>query len=174
VLDFSRIESGTRRYDRATVDLGEILRGLLDRYQYHLNAAHIDLIADLSGDPVYACADAEAMEQVVVNLLSNAVKYMGDVDGRPRQVRVSLMSTHEHAVIRVSDSGIGMADEDRVRIFERFWRAPDARMRGVAGSGLGLTLVKHIVEAHDGTIAVESVHGSGSTFAITLPVSTGE
>lgn len=174
VLEFSHIESGTRQYHRAMVDLGDILRGLLDRYRYHLNAAHIALIEELPADPIYAYADAEALEQVLVNLLSNAVKYMGDMDGRLRQVTVSLTSTREQAVIRVSDSGIGMADEDRVHIFERFWRARDARVLGVAGSGLGLTLVKHIVEAHDGAVAVESVRGGGSTFAVTLPLSAGE
>ena len=174
VLDFSRIESGTRKYQRATADLRKILADLLDRYQYHLKAANIDLIVALPPEPVYASVDSEAIEQVLVNLLSNAVKYMGDAGQRPRKVRVSLTGGGEQAVIRIADTGIGISEEHRAHIFERFWRAGDERVRAVAGSGLGLTLVKHIVEAHDGTIAVESVPGRGSTFAVTLPVTAGE
>jgi signal transduction histidine kinase len=174
VLDFSRIESGTRKYQRARADLREVLAGLLDRYQYHLKAARIELVEELPTEPVYASVDREAMEQVLVNLLSNAVKYMGNAGQGPRRVRVSLATSGEHAVMEVKDTGIGIAEHDRLHIFDRFWRANDDRVRAVAGSGLGLTLVKHIVEAHDGTIAIESLPGRGSTFAVTLPLSAGE
>jgi signal transduction histidine kinase len=173
VLDFSRIESGTRKYQRQSADLGGIVRGLVDRYRYHLRAANIELAEDLPSDPVHAFVDAEAIEQVLVNLLSNAVKYMGDGQQRPRKVTVSLSSDAAHAVIRISDTGVGISEEDRLHIFERFWRADNPQALGVGGSGLGLTLVKHIVEAHNGAISVESVPGQGSSFAVTLPLSTG-
>ena len=136
VLDFSRIESGTRQYHRAVVDLGEILRDLLDRYRYHLNAAHIDLIEELPANPTYVAPPMPRRLSRCLSICSPTTSNMGDVDARPRQVTVSLASTREHAVIRVSDSGIGLADEDRVHIFEHFWRARDARVLGVAGSGL--------------------------------------
>ena len=173
VLDFSRIESGTRKYQRATTELGGIVRGLLDRYRYHLKAANIELIEELPSEPIEAFVDADAIEQVLVNLLSNAVKYMGDAGERPRTVNVSFSRNGTYAVIRIADTGVGMSEEDRVHIFERFWRADNAHVRAVAGSGLGLTLVKHIVEAHDGSITVDSVLGKGSTFAVTLPLSVG-
>jgi len=99
------------------------------------------------------------------------VKYMGE--SPTRNVRVSLTADANHAVITIADSGIGMSAQDRVHAFERFWRADDARVRSVAGSGLGLTLVKHVVEAHEGAIAVESAPGRGSTFAVTLPITAG-
>ena len=170
VLDFSRMESGGRKYRRASVDLRGVLASLLDRYQYHLNAAQIALTRELPDEPVFAFVDSEAMEQVFVNLLSNAVKYMGDANRQPRMVRVSLTCNQKHAYIRVADTGIGISHEDRVRIFERFWRADNKHVRAVAGSGLGLTLVKDIIKAHDGDITVESIPGQGSTFAVTLPL----
>ncbi|MBI4471891.1 MAG: HAMP domain-containing histidine kinase [Acidobacteria bacterium] len=173
VLDFSRIESGKRTYQRAAADLREIIASLFDRYEYHLKAARIDLIEELPPGPVYASVDKEAIEQMLVNLLSNAVKYMGGAGRRPRVIQVSLSSSGEYAVIRIADTGIGISEEDRAHIFERFWRAGDERVRAVAGSGLGLTLVKHIVEAHDGAIAVESSPGRGSTFTVTLPANNG-
>ena len=114
VLDFSRMESGTRTYQRATADLCEILRGLLDRYVYHLKAANIDLIQEVPERPVYAFVDAEAIEQVLVNLLSNAVKYMGG--GQPRYVRVSLTTTGYQAVIQIADSGIGISAGSRPHV----------------------------------------------------------
>jgi signal transduction histidine kinase len=174
VLDFSRMESGTRTYQRATADLCEILRGLLDRYVYHLKAANIDLIREVPERPVYAFVDSEAIEQVLVNLLSNAVKYMGAAERQPRYVRASLTTTGNQAVIQIADSGIGISNEARVHMFERFWRADDERVRAVAGSGLGLTLVKHIVEAHDGTIDVESKLDRGTCFAVKLPAAGGQ
>jgi signal transduction histidine kinase len=139
-----------------------------------LNAANIELIEVLPSEPIEAFVDPEAIEQVLVNLLSNAVKYMGDdSERRPRTVNVSLSGGETHAVIRITDTGVGMSDEDRIHIFERFWRADNAHVRAVAGSGLGLTLVKHIVEAHNGSITVDSALGKGSTFAVTLPLSVG-
>ena len=174
VLDFSRIESGTRKYQLARTDLREVLADLLDRYRFHLKATNIELAEELPPDPVYADVEREAIEQVLLNLLSNAMKYMGDIDKQPRQVRVSLGGSSGRVTIGVADTGIGMSDEQCAHIFERFYRGDDDRVRAVAGSGLGLTLVKHIVDAHDGTITVESVPNQGSTFAITLPLAGAE
>jgi signal transduction histidine kinase len=173
VLDFSRLESGTRQYQLGTIDLGQLVENLLGRYEFHLRAASIDLVLRLPVEAVYARADRDAIEQVIVNLLSNAVKYMGDPSRRPRQVQVSLERSDDHLVLRVSDTGIGMSDAHRTHIFERFYRADDEQVRAVAGSGLGLTLVKAHIDAHAGTIAVDSVPGQGSTFAISLPLATG-
>jgi two-component system phosphate regulon sensor histidine kinase PhoR len=170
VLEFSRIESASRNYRRDNADLREIVANLLNRYQYHLKAAHVQLIEELPQEPIHAMVDRQAIEQVLVNLLSNAVKYMGNESERPRNVRVSLVATADRALIRVADTGIGIPESDRIRIFERFWRANDNRVKAVTGSGLGLTLVKHIIEAHDGAISVESNPDRGSTFAISLPL----
>ena len=172
VLDFSRLESGTRQYAFDTVDLRQLVQDLLDRYEFHLRAATIDLVRQLPDSPVFARADRDALEQVLVNLLSNAVKYMGDPAKTLRQVTVSIGRDAQQIVLRVSDTGIGMSEEQRPHIFERFYRSDDEQVRAVAGSGLGLTLVKAHIDAHAGTIVVDSTPGRGSTFAISLPLAS--
>jgi signal transduction histidine kinase len=169
VLDFSKIEAGTRRYRFLPTDLRQVTNDLLDRYDFHLRAAGVDCVRILPNAPTWALVDRDAIEQALLNLLSNAVKYMGDPDRQPRRVTVTLEHAGTGIVLRVSDTGIGMTDEHRHHIFERFYRADDDRVRNVAGSGLGLTLVQVHVHAHGGTIEVESAPGRGSTFTIALP-----
>jgi signal transduction histidine kinase len=172
VLDFSRIEAGTRLYRFALTDVRQVVADLLDRYESHLKAASIELVRRLPGGPIHARIDRDAIEQTLVNLLSNAVKYMGGSDRSPRTVTVTLEALADRLELRVADTGIGMNDEHRRRIFERFFRADDEAVRAVAGSGLGLTLVEAHVAAHAGTIAVDSEPGRGSTFTIGLPAGT--
>jgi two-component system phosphate regulon sensor histidine kinase PhoR len=110
-------------------------------------------------------ADEEKLTQVVVNLLENAVKYTepgGSVDA-------TVSASDAQVVIRVCDTGIGIAPIDRDRVFERFYRVDRARSRESGGTGLGLSIVKHVVEAHGGTVSVDSQLGQGSTFTVTLP-----
>jgi signal transduction histidine kinase len=100
-----------------------------------------------------------------VNLLGNAVKYTepgGAVDA-------TVNASDTRVVIRVRDTGIGIAPKDRDRVFERFYRVDRARSRESGGTGLGLSIVKHVVEAHGGTVSVDSQLGQGSTFTVTLP-----
>ncbi len=171
VLNMSRIESGTQQYEMVTADLRELLRGTLARYRPHLTAAEIELSELLPEGPVTAQIDPEAIDQLLINLLSNATKYIGEGE---RKVEVSLSVETDQAVLRVADTGIGMSPEQISHIFDRFYRAPDASRRSVAGSGIGLTLVRHIVDGHGGEIHVESAPGKGSTFAIVLPMSRPE
>jgi two-component system OmpR family sensor kinase len=85
-------------------------------------------------------------------------------------VHVSVAAEHGRAVLRVHDTGPGIAPEDQQRIFERFWRADRARSRSRGGSGLGLAIVASLVDAHDGLVAIESEAGEGSTFTVSLPL----
>jgi two-component system phosphate regulon sensor histidine kinase PhoR len=119
---------------------------------------------------VTAQVDRDSLSQVLANLLDNAVKYSGD----SRKIQVRLSSEDEHAVITVSDSGIGIRGEELERIFDRFYRCGDELTRTVRGTGLGLSLVKEIVEAHKGSVHVESEPGKGSTFSIRLPLKRPE
>ena len=109
--------------------------------------------------------DPERLAQVVDNLLSNAVRYT-DPGGR---VAVALEAGDDEVVVSVADSGIGIAPEQRARIFDRFWRSPEARERTADGSGVGLAVVSELVDVHDGRVAVESVPGRGTTFSVFLP-----
>jgi len=170
VLDFSRMEAGQRKYQLTVLDLRTLLAEVLDRYEFHLQAARIDLLRRLPDRPLHARVDRAAIEQVMVNLLSNAVKYMGPPERPSRQVAVALTEAGAHLVLSVADTGVGIAASDCVHVFERFYRGEGDVVRGVPGSGLGLTLARAHVLAHGGTIRVESVPGEGSTFVISLPL----
>jgi OmpR-family two-component system manganese-sensing sensor histidine kinase len=111
--------------------------------------------------------DREAMEQVMHNILDNACKYSGD----SRKIEVHILSKGNRIIICVRDNGIGIKKEDYDKIFSRFYRAGEELTQTVKGSGIGLTIVKQIVEAHNGEITVESSVGKGSTFSVKLPVS---
>jgi two-component system OmpR family sensor kinase len=116
--------------------------------------------------PARVFGDEDQLKQVLVALLDNALKYT------PYEGSISLsLTTDEHnAILKVSDSGIGISPEDVQHIFERFYRADRARSRDRGGSGLGLAIVQSIVQGHDGTIEVESTPGKGSTFTLRLPL----
>ena len=110
--------------------------------------------------------DADALAQAVMNLIDNAIKYSGD----SREVVVRGSTEDGNAVIAVQDFGVGLDPKEKARVFERFYRGGDELTRSVRGTGLGLTLVKQIVEGHGGTIEVDSGLGQGSTFTIRLPL----
>ena len=111
------------------------------------------------------CGDAEALARIVSTLLGNAVQY-----NRPGgSVRVVLESTKDAIVLSVTDTGVGIAEEHRPHVFERFYRVDPARARASGGTGLGLAICKRIVEAHGGTVEVESQAGTGSTVRVRLP-----
>ena len=107
------------------------------------------------------------MVSVLVNLLSNAMKFSPN----KREVSVRLAGKETAALLEVSDKGIGIAPNEQKRIFQRFYRSKDGRVSETGGSGLGLPLVKHIVEAHGGRVEVVSQLGEGSTFSVILPFS---
>ena len=127
------------------------------------SAKNIDL--SLALDKTAYNGDEGLLNQVWINLLHNAVKFTpqgGKID-------VTLTRGENEAICHIADTGIGISEEDRMRVFERFYKADKARDRALGGSGLGLSLVKKIVELHGGTVGVESRPGEGSTFSVTLP-----
>jgi two-component system phosphate regulon sensor histidine kinase PhoR len=110
--------------------------------------------------------DNDALQQAVLNLVMNAIKYSG---GR-KEIEIEARQENREAVIAVRDYGIGIPAEHRQKIFEQFYRVPSAENQRIPGAGLGLTLVADIAEAHGGVVTVESEPGSGSLFALRLPV----
>ncbi|WP_342377554.1 GAF domain-containing protein [Myxococcus stipitatus] len=163
LLDVSRISAGRLSLNREDVDLAALTRELVSRMSEELVRAgsEVRLLADAE---VVGHWDRLRLEQVLVNLLSNAAKYGA---GRPVTVQVEPRSVG--AALLVRDEGIGVAPEDQERIFERFERTESAQH--FKGLGLGLWITKRIVEAHGGSIRVESEPGRGSTFTVELPLS---
>jgi signal transduction histidine kinase len=110
--------------------------------------------------------DRDALQQAILNLLTNAMKYSGE----ERVIGLRLCKQDGAALIQVSDRGIGIPEREYSRIFEKFYRAPIPENREISGTGLGLALVAHIVEAHGGSVQVQSSPGEGSTFSIRIPL----
>jgi signal transduction histidine kinase len=166
VLDFSRIESGRKTYQFASHDLETIVGTAARAMQYPLARQGFQLQVSLDEGLPPVRSDPDALEQAILNLLANALKYSGD----SRTIELTLTRDEANAVISVRDWGIGIDLVDQRRIFEKFYRVARAENRLIPGTGLGLTLVEHIVRAHQGRIAVESTLGAGSTFCIRLPL----
>jgi signal transduction histidine kinase len=168
VLDFSQIERGQKVYRREPTPLGTIVRQVVNTMEYPLARQGFDLRVTAREDLPAANIDADAIQQAMLNLLSNAMKYSTD----RRRIDLTLSGVNGHAVIQVTDYGLGIAPQDQTRVFERFYRASIPENARIPGAGLGLALVDHIVAAHGGSVHVSSTPGEGSTFAIHLPLET--
>jgi signal transduction histidine kinase len=166
ILDFSRIESGQKNYNFIEADVCEIVLDTLKTFSIRLQQDGFALRVEGPETPLRpAMVDPDAIAQVVVNLLDNAVKYSGSA----REIVLRFGQKGDQIAISVIDHGIGIPAAEREKIFERFHRVGTGLIHDVKGSGLGLSLVKHIVEAHGGRVMVSSEIGRGSTFAVYLP-----
>lgn len=149
---------------KSKFNLADMLISTVNRFQRQAGKARIALNLDTPGE-LFVHANHDQIEQVIVNLIDNAIKYTHE-NGI---VRVTAEAKNNSVYIHVSDTGIGIMQQDLSRIFERFYRVDKARSRETGGTGLGLSIVKHIVEAHDGSVTVQSEYNHGTTFTITLP-----
>lgn len=166
LLELSRIESGQMNVPgREPVQIEELIGVALDRLAVVAQDKGISMGADIAVDLPLVSVDRSQVVQVLLNLLFNSIKFT------PPSGSVRIRATlQEHMVaIEVADSGVGIAPEDLSRIFERFYKSDKARSRSGGGTGLGLPIARHIVEAHGGSIRAESTEGLGSTFTFTLP-----
>jgi signal transduction histidine kinase len=165
VLDFSRMEEGRREYRFETLDPSPWLRALAADFADEAAAGGTSIEAKIPEALPRILADPEALGSAVRNLLDNAVKYS------PGKKTVWLASSAEggDVAISVRDEGVGISEEDQKRVFDRFFRAGGEISQRVKGAGLGLSLVKHVVAAHGGTVGCRSSPGAGSTFTIRIP-----
>jgi len=165
VLDFARIERGKASYDFAEGQLDDVIERALDLARYRVEKEKMRLRTEIQPGLPPVRMDENAMTLVLLNLVDNAVKYAAD----GKEIDVRLYRTPGGVTLSVRDRGPGIPLDEQPRIFERFYRARTARDRNVRGSGIGLALVKHIVEAHGGRLAVDSAPGQGATFTVALP-----
>jgi CheY-like chemotaxis protein len=167
MLDVSRIVSGKMRLDVRPVDLAAVVEAALDAVRPAADAKGLRLQAVLDPDASGIMGDPDRLQQVVWNLLINAVKFTP----RGGRVQVHLQRVNSHVEIIVSDTGQGMPREMLAHLFERFHQADSSSTRRHAGLGLGLALVRHLVELHGGTVQAASAgEGHGAVFTIRLPV----
>jgi len=166
ILDFSRIEAGRKEYEFRETDIGDLVRNTLDSYRYQIEQQGFAFEESIAPDLPAVRVDREAIARALVNLVNNALKYSTD----EKFLGVKLYRENGAVKLEVADHGIGIARRDQSKIFEKFYRSGDPLVHNTKGSGLGLSLVRHITEAHGGEIAVESTPGTGSKFTLSLPL----
>jgi len=159
----SKIESGVMTIDPEPVNIVELSNDIVDNLERKAKDANVNLKVRDTEDFTVLC-DPQKIEQVLSNLLVNSINY--GKDGGKTRVRFYDMG--ENILVEVADDGIGIKEEDLLRIYERFYRVDKSRSRHAGGSGLGLAIVKHIVEAHGGNLHVRSTLDEGTTFSFTL------
>lgn len=167
VLNFSKIEKGIKEYAFEQIDIATIGRKAVASLRYDFQSAGGVLRVSIPRKMPAVRADGEALQQVILNLLSNGLKYSV---GKNKRVLMRILAKGGSLIIEISDNGIGIPKEELSSIFEKFYRVRDDRSRQVGGTGLGLPLVRHIVEAHGGSIEVNSKVGKGTTFTVKIPL----
>lgn len=164
----SLAEAGQLKLERTSTDLGALIESALDHARPQAEASGVKLDTDIAANLPLVNADADRIRQVIGNLLSNALRHTPH-DGRVT-VRTALGAKDRSSIrVEVIDMGSGIAAEDLPHVFDRFYRADKSRSRSSGGSGIGLAIVKQLVEAHSGQVGVESQPGHGTTFSFTLP-----
>jgi two-component system phosphate regulon sensor histidine kinase PhoR len=165
-LDITRIESGRQVITKGPVDMVKLIQNAVADLKPLADEKNIRLEYVASGGIPEVFGDRNLIEQVLINLLSNAIKY----SPKGAWARVAAAQQNGSVAIVVQDNGLGIPKESIPRLFEKFYRVRCDDRKDIIGTGLGLSLVKQIIDVHQGTIRVESEHGKGSTFTFTVPV----
>jgi signal transduction histidine kinase len=166
ILDFSRIEAGRKEYDFRETDIAELVRNTLDSYRFQIEQQGFVLEERIEPGIPKVRVDREAIARALVNLVNNALKYSDS----EKFLGVKLYREQSVLKLEVTDRGIGIERHEQARIFEKFYRTCDPLVHNTKGSGLGLSLVRHITHAHGGQVEVESTPGRGSKFTLLLPL----
>jgi signal transduction histidine kinase len=166
ILDFSRIEAGRKEYEFKETNLADLVRSTLDSYRFQIEQHGFSFEENISSDVPPVNVDREAIARSLLNLVNNALKYSKD----QKYIGVSLYRANGHVNLEVRDRGIGIPPNEQEKIFEKFYRCGDPLVHNIKGSGLGLSLVRHIARAHGGDVLVESAPEKGSKFTIALPL----
>jgi signal transduction histidine kinase len=159
----AKLEQDNLKLDKQRMDLRAVIEQVVSTFA--AESMNKKLSISVEGSPIEVLADHSRMKQVVVNLLSNAIKYSGE----GCSITFRLFNHKDGAGFLINDNGIGIPKEELPYIFERFYRADKSRNRMTGGTGIGLTIVKSIVQAHGGRVTVDSEQGKGSTFTVYLP-----
>jgi signal transduction histidine kinase len=165
LLDFGRMQAGARQYRLELIETESFFRGVVEEFAHEATERGYRVEMRQEGHLPPLRADREALARALWNLLDNAVKY----SPQSKTVWAEAACENSHVVIRVSDKGAGIAPQDQKQIFKKFVRAASADAAGAKGTGLGLTMVEHIIAAHHGRVKVASQIGVGSTFTVLLP-----
>jgi signal transduction histidine kinase len=164
-LEYARMESGRAKFKPIQFDLIQLITESVGIIQLQLETKGMTISHDLPAQPLIITADKDKIKQVILNLLSNAIKY----NSPGENINVTAKTTPQDVSFSIQDHGQGIPPEFLPRLFERFYRIPSTE-KGIKGTGLGLTICKQIVEAHNGKIEVSSTVGQGTIFTVRLPI----
>lgn len=165
LIESTKIDTGSVEMNYSNYDIVQVTEDLVDSCISYANNYKIKIIFDTEVEELKVALDIDKYEKIILNLISNAIKY----NKENGEIFVNLLVRDENVVIEVIDTGIGIAQEKIKYIFQRFMQINKSFIRDVEGSGIGLYMVKSLVELHKGKIEVESVEGEGSKFTVTLP-----
>jgi len=163
------MEDGRGHLEQVPLSLAEVLTEVVELLRAKAEAQRVTLNLEMPAVLPLIRADRRSLEEIFTNLVNNAINYSPDGG----QVTISGVSHGDYLEVRVQDTGIGIEAEEIAKIFDKFYRVKHPRTRQVIGTGLGLSLVKGLVEAHRGTVEVESEVGRGTVFRVLLPTIAG-
>lgn len=162
ILDYGKIEQNMKVYNFKKTDVSRVVDDILSLYAYRLRSLGFTVKKQKPENPVRLDIDPDAIKQALTNLIDNAIKY----SSKKREIDVAIVEINKHVEIRVQDKGIGIPEQEQRKIFNGFYRVADAQQLAPKGVGLGLKIVKTIMEAHGGDVRVDSRMGKGSTFSL--------
>ena len=170
LLTLARLDAGTIIMEKSPIDMNQLIRNILEKFQFQIDQAKIKVERNLA-DPLVIPIDAERISQVINNLIDNAIKF----SPRGGSIQISTFSDGNSGIFTLTDSGPGISQNDQKRVFERFFQTDVSRKGGYGrGVGLGLSIARQVVAAHQGDISVKSRLGEGSTFMVKLPLTNGQ
>ena len=165
ILNFSRIEAGRKEYNFQTIELNDLVKKVLENYNYHLRQNGFEVKMKLAEKLPAVKVDEESLSEALLNLIDNAIKYSHD----EKFIAVKTGIDDSTVFLEVEDHGIGIDHAQKEKIFDKFYRVSGGLVHNTKGSGLGLTLVRNIMDAHNGKVKVDSQIGKGSRFTLYLP-----
>ncbi len=166
ILDFSKIESRKKTYNLQPTQLESLVKNTVNMYRFQFEQKGFTLKENMEKDLPDVLLDSEAIVLVLVNIMDNAIKFSPD----DKRIDISLKRQKNHIVLSITDHGIGISESEQNKIFDKFYRSESSLIHDTKGSGLGLSLVKHIMEVHHGRVTVQSKQNTGSTFSLIFPV----
>jgi len=168
ILDFSKIEKRKKEFRKERIRLQPIVLSVLDMYKFHLRQVNAELTHNLDRSAPEVDADPDAVSQALVNLVDNAVKF----SPREKRIHVSLKREGNDIHLSVQDRGIGIPGAEHDKVFEKFYRSGSSLVNTTQGSGLGLSVVRHVMDIHGGRILLKSKPEEGSTFTMVFPIAS--
>lgn len=165
ILDFGKIERQTKSYNFQNAEIQSVVRETVKLFMYRLESDGFVLQTNLPENPLFLEVDKDAVKQALTNLIDNAIKYSSD----EKDIVIQVVEKEKQVEIQVKDKGLGIPSKEREKIFEGFYRHAEASRHSPKGAGLGLKIVKHIMEAHKGEVKVVSQPSRGSTFSLIFP-----